>query len=295
MATLKAGFLNMMADKAFVVSERHFATLLGADDGREVDLVRMTFGEIPRGPSVAAHIESHYRIPFETDPDDLDVLVISGANVSDPALPRQVFYEPLCRLFDWATAADLPVLCSCLATHAALEARHRERRRPVTPKVWGVFPHRAVVADHPLVRGLPSEVPVPHSRHNGLTAEQFARAGYDVLLASDEAGAHLAVERERGRWLMLQGHPEYEAVSLLKEYKREVLAWMSGSRPDYPPVPVGYFGEEGLLIAARFAEACRSGRSREEFPEEELLAHVDCRWTEPAVRVVANWLEGLGE
>ena len=188
-------------------------------------------------------------------------------------------------------------VADCEDRHAELleEARHGERRRPVTPKVWGVFPHRAVVADHPLVRGLPPIVPVPQSRHNDLTAEQFARAGYEVLLASDEVGVNLAVERERGRWLMMQGHPEYEAVSLLKEYKREVLAWISGNRPDYPPVPVGYFGEEGMRIAARFAEACRSGRIGDGFPEEELLSQVDCRWTESAVRVVGNWLEGMGK
>jgi homoserine O-succinyltransferase len=102
MSPLKAGFLNMMADKAFVVSERHFATLLGTDEGREVDLVRLTFDEIPRGPAVAAHIARHYRTPAEVDPRDLDVLVISGAYVSDPVLSRQVFWEPLCRLFDWA-------------------------------------------------------------------------------------------------------------------------------------------------------------------------------------------------
>ena len=294
MTRLKAGFLNMMADKAFVVSERHFATLLGADDGRNVDLVRLTFGEIPRGPAVAAHIERHYRSAAAVDPRHLDVLVISGANVSDPLLRQQVFWEPLCRLFDWAAEADLPVLCSCLATHAVLEARHGERRRRVVPKVWGVFPHQAVVADHPLMQGLPASVPVPHSRHNDVAAEQFSRAGYEVLLASDQAGVHLAVERTRGRWLLLQGHPEYEAVSLLKEYKREVLRWQSGECTDYPPLPQGYLRKEGCRIASRFAEACQAGRSEDVFPEGKLLSHVECRWTGAAVKVVGNWLEGLG-
>lgn len=285
----------MMADKAFVVSERHFATLLGAGDGREVDLVRLTFNEIPRGPDVAAHIDRHYRIAAEVDPRDLDILVISGAYVSDPVLSRQVFWEPLCRLFDWAVEADLPVLCSCLATHAALEARHGERRRVATPKVWGVFPHRVMVADHPLTQGLPDEIPVPHSRYNDVAADQFSRAGYEVLLASDRAGVHLAVERTRGRWLMLQGHPEYEAVSLLKEFKREVLRWQAGERTDYPPLPQGYLKEEGRRIAARFAEACQAERDGEVFPEDELLPHVECRWTAAAVKVVGNWLEGIGK
>jgi len=102
------------------------------------------------------------------------------------------------------------------------------------------------------------------------------------------------VEPSRGRWLMLQGHPEYEAVSLLKEYKREVRRWRSGERPDHPPVPEGYFSTKGCRIAARFAAACRAGEDPGVFPEKELLAQVDDRWTAAAVKVVGNWLNGLG-
>jgi homoserine O-succinyltransferase len=115
-----------------------------------------------------------------------------------------------------------------------------------------------------------------------------------VLLASDQAGVHLAVERTRGRWLLLQGHPEYEAVSLLKEYKREVLRWQSGERTDYPPMPQGYLREEGRRIASRFAEACQAGRGGGAFPESKLLSHVDFRWTGAAVKFVWNWLEEIG-
>lgn len=290
----RLGLVNMMADKAVVVSERHFTTLFGADTGREIELLRYTFDEIPREPNVAAHIKLHYRHVRNLPHDRLDALAITGANVSDPILSQQIFWRPLIELLDWALAADVPTLCSCLATHAVLEARHGQQRRPVTPKIWGVFEHSSPSRSYPLLGGLPTSVSAPHSRHNDVSAEQFVAAGYDVVLSSATAGVHLAVERERGRWLLLQGHPEYEKVSLLKEYKREVIRWQDGQRDEYPPLPVGYANGESEEILAEYRRACLSDGPTAEFPEAEVAPLLVDTWTENAVGVVANWLASLG-
>jgi homoserine O-succinyltransferase/O-acetyltransferase len=64
---------------------------------------------------------------------------------------------------------------------------------------------------------------VPHSRFNEIGRDQFEAAGLHVLVDSPEAGVHLAVSRDRFRFVFFQGHPEYDTISLLKEYKREVM------------------------------------------------------------------------
>ncbi len=295
--SLRVALLNMMPDAALVVTERQFATLLGAQSVRDVHLQRFTLAAIPRGPEVAAHMEQLYRDVAELRAEDCDVLVITGANVSDPILPRQDFWEPLTRLMDWALAADLPVLCSCLATHAVLESRHGQQRLPVAPKVWGVYDHDLMLADHRLLQGLPDRVPVPHSRHNEVSAAQFADAGYDVLLNSAEAGPHLAVERERGRWLLLQGHPEYQTISLLKEYKREVTRWQVGQRTDYPVLPAGYLTKAAatILDGQRNAnEELGPGRDKyPDFPETAAAPHLVNTWTDISIRIISNWLASL--
>ncbi len=296
--SLRVGLLNMMADKAFVVSERHFATLLGREAGRELTLVRVTFGAVARSGPASAHIRQYYRDADSLRPGEIDVLVITGANVSDPHLPGQVFWQPLVQLLDWARANDVPTLCSCLATHAVLEALHGQRRRPVQPKVWGVYRHRHGRPGHPLLRGLAAEVPVPHSRHNEVTADQLAVAGYEVLLASEQAGVHLAVQRDGGRWLLLQGHPEYEAISLLKEYKREVGRWQAGDRLDYPPLPHGYVAPPGRIVLAAYRARCLArgagAAGYDPFPEPEVARGLPNSWTSPAVAVIDNWLATLG-
>ncbi len=291
---LRIGLLNMMPDKALAVTERQFATLLGRESGRNLELLRFSFFEMTRGPAARAYLQEHYRDISEMRAEDLDVLVISGANVSNPDLTTQDFWGSLTGLLDWALAADVPTLCSCLATHAVLAYRHGQRRYPVAPKVWGVYPHRPAAPNHPVLIGLPAVIPVPHSRHNEVSAPQFAAAGYEVLLASDEAGVHLAVERERGRWLLLQGHPEYEAVSLLKEYKREVLRWQGGERPDYPSLPSAYMGGEAVARLAEYREVCSrtrlGGTAPPPFPEQQVVPHIRNTWTAAAVRIVSNWL-----
>ena len=74
--------------------------------------------------------------------------------------------------------------------------------------------------------GVNTRFDVPHSRFNAVTPQQFAEAGLNVLVESDEIGVHLAASDDGLRLVFFQGHPEYDANSLLKEYKREVLRFM---------------------------------------------------------------------
>ena len=92
---------------------------------------------------------------------------------------------------------------------------------------------------HPLLSGINTRFDVPHSRYNAITREQFEAAGLGILIESAEAGVHAAVSADQFRHVYFQGHPEYDAISLLKEYKREVLRHFAGER-DLPPYPDHY-------------------------------------------------------
>jgi len=167
----------------------------------------------------------------------------------------------------------------------------------VAPKIWGVFAHESPQLGHRLLSGVPREILVPQSRHNDVAAAQFQAAGYDVLLNSVEAGVHLAVERESGRWLLCQGHPEYEAISLLKEYKREVIRWQRGERRDYPPLPGGYLADTEVDLLNEYRKTCLTAGPQCDvypaFPENQIAPMIIDTWTDHAVTVVANWLDTL--
>ncbi len=292
---LHIGLLNMMPDKALAATERQFFRLVGESNPIAQFYVHpFTLPELPRGEQARAHIDTYYESFDEIREQGLDALIITGANVTGPELANQPFWEPLIRVIDWAWENVTSTLCSCLATHAVLQFRYGQHRQPQERKVWGVFPHQVVDKRHPLVNDVNSRFHVPHSRWNAVTPAQFREAGLRVLVESEDIGVHLATSHDGLRFVFFQGHPEYDTVSLLKEYKREVLRWIAGEIEDYPPMPDNYLSLQQTAIfdeyAWRLKRAREAGENLPEFPESLVAGNIDNIWHDTAEAVVANWI-----
>ena len=292
---LHVGLLNMMPDAALAATERQFFRLIGESNPIAQFYVHpFTLPELERGPEAQAHIDKYYE-PFDRLREEgLDALIVTGANVAGPELADQVFWEPLIGVIDWALENVTSTLCSCLATHAMLQFRYRQKRIPRPHKIWGVFPHRVVDKRHPLVNDVNTRFDVPHSRWNAITREQFDAAGLRVLVESEQIGVHLATSADGLRVVFFQGHPEYDTISLLKEYKREVTLYAKGAREDYPPFPDNYFQtrEKALLdeYRGRLQRALADGTAVPDFPEGRVAARLDNTWHDTAEAVVGNWM-----
>jgi homoserine O-succinyltransferase len=292
---LHIGLLNMMPDAALAATERQFFRLVNESNQIAQFYVHpFTLEGLRRSPQARAHIDRWYE-PFDKLREEgLDGLIITGANVTHPDLAEEPFWEPLIEVIDWAAQSVTSTLCSCLATHAVLQFRYGQRRRPLGFKRWGVFPHRVVSRVHPLVNDVNTRFDVPHSRFNEIGRDQFDAAGLHVLAESDEAGVHLAVSEDGFRLVFFQGHPEYDTVSLLKEYKREVNRFAVGERPDYPPFPDHYIGVRDRAIIEehrdRILDALETGREPPEIPEARIAADLHNTWHDTAEGVVGNWI-----
>ncbi len=292
---LHIGLLNMMPDAALAATERQFFRLVGESNPiAQFYMHPFTLKEIPRSAKAQGHIDRYYE-PFErVRAEGLDALIVTGANVTHPDLSQEPFWKPLGEVVDWAVENVTSTLCSCLATHAVLDSHHGQKRRPLPAKRWGVFPHRVLDRHHPLVLDVNTRFDVPHSRFNDVSRKQFDAAGLHVLVESEEAGVHLAVSRDLFRVVYFQGHPEYDTVSLLKEYKREVIRYAAGERQDYPPFPERYFGELEQSILHeyhdRVHQALDAGGEIPEFPESLVVRRLDNTWHDTAGAIVANWI-----
>lgn len=289
------GLLNMMPDAALEATERQFFRLVGAANSIvQFHMHPFTIKGLVRGDEARAHIDRYYEPFAKIRREGLDGLIISGANVTQPQLQREPFWEPLTEVFDWAREHVTSTLCSCLATHALIQYGYGIERTHLGFKRWGVYSHRVVEPLHPLVSSINTRFDVPHSRFNEIFREDMERVGLRVLVESGEAGVHLAVSEDLMRVVFFQGHPEYDTISLLKEYKREVMRYYHGEREDYPPLPEHYFSQESVdhlnAYGQRVRQARRDGLACPVFIEDGIVPRLDNTWRDTAKAVFNNWL-----
>lgn len=289
------GLLNMMPDTALEATERQFFRLVGAcNQIAQFHVHLFTIEGLERGADAKIHIEKYYEPFAKIQQDGLDALIISGANVTHPHIPEEDFWLPLTEVFEWAKKNVTSILCSCLATHALIHYCYGIERTHLQAKRWGVYSHKLLDRLHPLVAEINTRFDVPHSRFNEIFQHDMERKGLKVLAASKKAGAHLAVSPDGFRIVFFQGHPEYDEISLLKEYKREVVRFYHNERDNYPPFPENYFNEDVTQILLdyerRVKDAKKSGNKLEDFPEQQIVGHLDNTWRDTAKAVINNWL-----
>ena len=292
---LHIGFLNMMPDAALEATERQFISLVGGCNRiAQFFVYPFSLDALARSEDTRAYIDRYYARFENLRETGLDALIITGANVSNPALDEEPFWDPLMEVVDWAREHVASTLYSCLATHATLKRFYGIDRVPLPRKRWGVYSHRVASPGHPLLRDINTRFDVPHSRHNDISREQLEAAGLAVLVDSEEGGVHMAVSPDGFRAVFFQGHPEYDRVSLLKEYKREVGRWLAGEADQPPPHPEHVFTAEAAAQADRHVAAAgaarAAGRPVPPFPDEALEASLDDTWGDTAKAIVNNWL-----
>lgn len=293
--SLHIGLLNMMPDAALAATERQFFRLVGSSNPISQFYIHpFTLDEIPRNAKACDHIGRYYEPLDKIQELGLDALIISGANVTQPDLSQEVFWDPLCKVIDWADANVTSTLCSCLATHAVLLARHNIKRSGLDEKCWGVFEHDVVRKDHPLVQDINTRLFVPHSRFNEVGAQQLHDAGLHVLIQGREPGVQLAVSPDGFRTVFFQGHPEYDSISLMKEYKRDVGAYIKGDLQQYPPMPQHYFDSHTKALLDEYKDRVRQAQSTAsvlpEFPEQLILHRLSNTWHDSGEALVGNWI-----
>lgn len=292
---LHIGLLNMMPDAALQVTEQQFLRLVGASNTIvQLWVHPFTVPGLPRGAETQAYIDAHYHAFDDLREEGLDALIVSGANVSNPKLVDEPFWDPLIEIVEWARDNVTSVLCSCLASHALVQHFHGVHRRRMQSKQWGVFPHRLVERGHPLLRDTNTRFDVPHSRWNTVTSAMLREVGVHVLIESLDGDFHLGASPDGFRTIYLQGHPEYDAISLLKEYKRELTLYLRGEAEALPPYPQNYLTPTATRIVGRHIEASlaakAAGRPLPPFPEDDLAPLLDNTWTDTGKAVFNNWL-----
>jgi len=307
--SITIGLINNMPDSAFRATERQFVSLLdAASENIEIRLSLYTLPSIPRTEPNVRRAASRYSsvetlwnagLDGSGGPDDLDGLIVTGKDPATADLRDEPCWQMMTQVIEWARENTHSTVWSCLAAHAAVLHMDGIRRRRNGDKYFGLF-ECVRVSEHPLLAGAPSRFSVPHSRWNGVGTEDLEARGYRVLArtadAGSDAGVDSFVKEGKSLFVFLQGHPEYERDTLLREYRRDVERYLRREASAHPSIPRDYFdpATERALDALR--KKAMSG------PDDDLCAHlatalktsaIENTWHGTATRIYRNWLEQI--
>jgi homoserine O-succinyltransferase len=296
---LRVALVNNMSDGAFEETERQFSSLLHEGlEGSALELRRFSLPGVPRGEKVQALIAKGYEDIDQLWGQPLDALVVTGAEPQRAELTEEPYWPALQELLSRASESVPSMLVSCLSAHGALWSFDHLPRRLLLEKCSGVFP-QTVERGHPLMAGV-GELSLPHSRFNEIPTAELLERGYEVLAASQDGGWTVAVgERGPCQLLLLQGHPEYERQTLLREYRRDVRRYLTGNQGSYPHLPKGYLDTEGAAALEQFQSdvtaEVHDPASMDRFPFDFVAAHIDVDWQSVSKLFMKNWVRSVRE
>lgn len=298
-APIELGFVNNMPDAALEATERQFLSLIEAGAGPiDVRVHFFALADVPHNGRAERHLALCYDDLEALVQSPLDAVIITGNEPKAARLYDEPYWGSLARLFDWAESHTLSALFSCLSAHAAVLHFDGIERMHLKQKCSGIFDH-ASPRYHPLTAGLADPWPVAHSRWNGLPEPALRAAGYAVLSLSEQAGVNLFVRQRGSLLVLLQGHPEYDADSLFREYRRDVRRYLAGEQSCWPAIPGGCFDAGTTAALEAFRAAARERRDPDlmaGFPERAGIDRTRLtRARQGATRLFGNWLREIAE
>ena len=286
--------INNMPDPALEDTELQFFDLLDiASDDVLVLLKLYSLTGIPRTDRGLRHLNSFYFGLDDLWNSRVDGVIMTGTEPRCANLRDESYWSTLTEALDWAERNTASTVLSCLAAHAGVLHSDGIGRHALRDKQFGVFDFTKA-ANHPLTSGTGEHVCFPHSRWNEVQADALTACGYTVLTQSVEGGVDSFVKKKKqSLFVHFQGHPEYGAQTLLKEYRRDIKRFARGERETYPSMPKGYFDTASARVVAEFRDVVLSDR-REElmegFPEASLAGTLQKTWHSSATAIYRNWL-----
>ena len=293
-AVVTIGLINNMPDPALQATERQFTRLLTAAAGHNrVQLHCFSLPSVKRSEVAKYRIDRQYTDIAELGRLQIDGLIVTGAEPNAATLAEEPFWQELTEIIDWAKTNTRSTIWSCLAAHAAVLHLDGIERQRLATKCSGIY-DCAKVSEHWLTRDVTSPLKIAHSRVNELRASDLAKRGYQLLTESPEAGVDIFTKQFSSRFIFFQGHPEYDALSLQREYLRDITRFLGGERDGFPAFPHGYFDSETEHKLAGFRK--RASAERKLPPSAELpnlRLRRDIAAGAAATAIFGNWLEYL--
>jgi homoserine O-succinyltransferase len=239
---LQIALLNLMPDK--IRTETQLLRVLGATP-LQVEMTLLRPGSHESRNTPQEHLTAFYTTWDAVRERYFDALVVTGAPVEHLPFEHVTYWEELRAILDWTRTNVHSSLFICWGAQAALYHFHGVPKHEVGTKRFGVFRHRVLRPFEPLTAGFDDFFFVPVSRYTEVRHDDVvAVPGLEVLVESAESGLCLIQEPARRRIYMFN-HLEYDAETLLAEYRRDRDAGLGTA------LPFNYFPDDDPELAPR--------------------------------------------
>ncbi|MBO6137148.1 MAG: homoserine O-succinyltransferase [Lachnospiraceae bacterium] len=179
----------------------------------------------------ANHLNQFYKVWDEIKDRRFDGMIITGAPVELMEFEEVDYWEELCGIFQWTKDHVTSVLHICWGAQAGLYYHYGIKKVRLPRKLSGIYENHVMNRKIPLVRGFDDVFLAPHSRYTGVDPQDiYGNKELMVLAESNEAGIYICTANS-GSMVFVMGHPEYDRMTLDKEYRRDLD---KGIDPDIP-------------------------------------------------------------
>lgn len=197
----------------------------------QVDITFLTVESHESKNTSKSHLNMFYQSFQDVKDKNLDGLIITGAPVEQMEFEEVDYWEELVEIMEWSKSHVTCTFYLCWGAQAGLYYHYGIQKEMLPEKMFGIYEHKVQNRKIPLVRGFDDHFMAPHSRHTRMD-EKAIKENKDliVLAESEEAGIFLILSKDNSQ-IFCMGHPEYDRLTLDKEYKRDLAKGLDIKMP----------------------------------------------------------------
>ncbi|MBI9046186.1 MAG: homoserine O-succinyltransferase [Anaerolineaceae bacterium] len=227
--------VNLMPTK--IVTETQLLRVLG-NSPLQVNITLLQMRTHFHKGTPKEHLKTFYKTFDEIKEKKFDGMIITGAPVENLQFDQVDYWDELKNIMEWQNTNVFSTLYVCWGAQSGLYYQFGIPKYPLSEKLFGVFSHKISQSNTKLLRGFDDIFNAPHSRHTEVRREDIEKVPrLEIISESDEAGIFIVATRD-GRQVFVTGHPEYDALTLKREYDRDV----EKGRPI--SIPTNYFPDD---------------------------------------------------
>lgn len=183
----------------------------------------------------ASHLNKFYITFDDIRRRKFDGMIITGAPIEMLEFEEVNYWDELTMIMKWSKTHVTSTLHLCWGAQAGLYYHYGVPKHMLENKLSGIYWHRVLDRRVPLVRSFGDVFLAPHSRNTEFRKEDILKHPELMVLAeSEEAGVFLVASRD-GSQVFIQGHLEYDRMTLDKEYHRDLDKGLN------PQLPCNYY------------------------------------------------------